>query len=128
MHSKVSKIYSTLFDNTFKEANFIIIEAREDNKSYEGLIPIIDELINLGFKKNHRLVAIGGCIIQDITAFIASIIYRGVDWVFFPTTLLAQGDSCIEVKPLLISKILKIRLAIFILLKIFLFAQSFWIR
>ena len=49
--SKVSKIYSTLFDNTFKEANFIIIEAREDNKSYEGLIPIIDELINLGFKK-----------------------------------------------------------------------------
>ena len=24
--------------------------------------------------------------------------YRGVDWIFFPTTLLAQGDSCIGSK------------------------------
>ncbi len=28
-------------------------------------------------------------------SFISSILFRGVDWVFFPTTLLAQGDSCI---------------------------------
>jgi 3-dehydroquinate synthase len=40
----------------------------------------------------------GGGIIQDVTAFSASIIYRGVDWAFFPTTLLAQTDSCIGSK------------------------------
>ena len=30
-----------------------------------------------------------------MTAFIASIYLRGVDWIFIPTTLLAQADSCI---------------------------------
>ena len=55
-------------------------------------------MINCGFRKNHRLIGIGGGIIQDITAFIASIMYRGVDWFLFPTTLLAQGDSCIGSK------------------------------
>ena len=41
------------------------------------------------------MIAIGGGIIQDITGFIASIIFRGINWSFYPTTLLAQGDSCI---------------------------------
>ena len=76
----------------------ITLEANEKNKSYEGIVPIINELMNNNFKKNNKLVAIGGGITQDITAFIASILYRGVKWVFFPTTLLSQGDSCIGSK------------------------------
>ena len=55
-------------------------------------------MIEKGFRKNHRLIAVGGGITQDVTAFIASILYRGVQWYFFPTTLLAQGDSCIGSK------------------------------
>ena len=74
------------------------IDANERQKSYEGIIPLIQTLIDEGFRKNHRLIAIGGGITQDITAFIASIMYRGVNWLFFPTTLLAQGDSCIGSK------------------------------
>lgn len=76
----------------------IIIEAIENAKSYEGVIPVIDKLIRGGFKKNNTLIAIGGGVTQDITAFIASIIYRGVGWIFLPTTLLAQADSCIGSK------------------------------
>ena len=78
--------------------NVIGLDARENQKSYKGLIPVIQELINSGFRKNHRLIGIGGGIIQDITAFTASIMYRGVTWLFLPTTLLAQGDSCIGSK------------------------------
>ena len=78
--------------------NFIGIDSNENQKSYEGLIPIIDLLVNNGFKKNHRLIAIGGGITQDVTSFIASTLYRGVKWIFYPTTLLAQGDSCIGSK------------------------------
>ena len=76
----------------------IEVSANENQKSYEGLIPIIDKLVNHGFRKNHRIVGIGGGITQDITAFTSSILFRGVDWIFFPTTLLAQGDSCIGSK------------------------------
>ena len=81
-----------------EDFNFIGIDSNENQKSYEGLIPIIDSLINNGFKKNHRLVAIGGGITQDVTSFIASTLYRGVQWIFYPTSLLAQGDSCIGSK------------------------------
>ncbi|MCP4131254.1 MAG: hypothetical protein GY754_09760, partial [bacterium] len=37
-------------------------------------------------------------IIQDITCFLASTMFRGMSWHFFPTTLLAQSDSCIGSK------------------------------
>ena len=78
--------------------NVIYIDASENTKSYEGVIPFIEQLIKSGFKRNNRLIAIGGGITQDVTAFIASMLYRGVPWIFFPTTLLAQGDSCIGSK------------------------------
>lgn len=73
----------------------IIIKPSEEQKSYLNLAPIIELLIQKNFKKNNRLVAIGGGITQDIAAFISSTLYRGVEWLFFPTTLLSQCDSCI---------------------------------
>jgi len=74
---------------------YIIIKATEEQKSYTALTPIIDNVISNQFRRGNRLIAIGGGITQDMTAFIASILYRGVEWIFFPTTLLAQADSCI---------------------------------
>lgn len=76
----------------------LVIEASEHQKSYQELEKIFDKLISLGFKKNHRIISIGGGVTQDCVAFISSILYRGVDWIFLPTTLLAQGDSCIGSK------------------------------
>ena len=96
--NNVRKLYPDLLKGLDSNTVVIGIDAREDKKSYKGLIPIIQDLINNGFRKNHRLIGIGGGIIQDITAFTASIMYRGVKWIFFPTTLLAQGDSCIGSK------------------------------
>jgi len=95
---KIREIYKEINGIISENNRVITIEASEDQKSYKGLITIIDYLISNGFRKNHRLIAIGGGITQDITAFTASIMYRGVDWIFFPTTLLAQGDSCIGSK------------------------------
>lgn len=94
---KIIELYSAQIAPILK-LKHIVIEASEDAKSYIGIQAILEELIERGFKKNHRLVAIGGGITQDITSFCASILYRGVDWIFFPTTLLAQCDSCIGSK------------------------------
>jgi len=76
----------------------ILIDPSERAKSYEALFPIIQQLIENRFSKKNRLIAIGGGIVQDITAFTASILFRGVDWLFFPTNLLTQCDSCIGSK------------------------------
>ena len=95
----VQEAYPQLLDgDAIPQDKVIVIEATERTKSYQGVEPIINQLIRGGFRKNHRLIAIGGGITQDVVAFMASILYRGVQWIFFPTTLLAQGDSCIGSK------------------------------
>jgi len=92
---KVSALYRDSLASLLSDARYIEIDACEEQKSYVTLAPVIEEVIKKGFRKNNRLIAIGGGITQDITAFTASILYRGVEWIFFPTTLLAQADSCI---------------------------------
>lgn len=94
----VYDIYRDEFGEALTDDNTIIIDATEEQKSYAGLIPVIDEIIRRGFHKNNTLIAIGGGITQDCVAFMASIMYRGVDWNLIPTTLLAQCDSCIGSK------------------------------
>lgn len=96
--NKIKVLYEETLSLLLEENKYISINATEEQKSYQGVIPIIQELIDGGFRKNHRLIAIGGGITQDVTAFISSIMYRGVSWYFFPTTLLAQCDSCIGSK------------------------------
>jgi 3-dehydroquinate synthase len=76
----------------------LLVRASEAVKSYEGLVPLLDELVRRRVTRQHRLVAIGGGVVQDATGFLASILHRGLRWVFFPTTLLAQCDSCIGSK------------------------------
>jgi 3-dehydroquinate synthase len=46
-------------------------------------------------KRNTHLVSMGGGIVQDVTGFVATSLYRGIKWTFYPTTLLAACDSCI---------------------------------
>ena len=96
--NKVKSLYPDWFEDVLVNYNYIGIDAAESQKSYQEVEPVINTLIERGFRKNHKLIAIGGGITQDVTAFIASILYRGVQWYFFPTTLLAQGDSCIGSK------------------------------
>ncbi len=73
----------------------IILEAKEENKIIDSALMICEALVGLSAKKNAKLVAVGGGIIQDIVGFAANIIYRGIEWYFLPTTLLSCCDSCI---------------------------------
>ena len=75
-----------------------IVNPDENAKSFEGVIPLINRLISDGFRRDGRLIAIGGGITQDAVSFVASMLYRGVEWMFVPTSLLAQCDSCIGSK------------------------------
>ena len=75
-----------------------IVEALEDNKSLEVVPQLVKKLTDAGIRRDHLLLGIGGGIIQDMTCFIASILFRGMDWALLPTTLLAQADSCIGSK------------------------------
>ena len=94
----VRRIYADSLNDILENHETVLVKPNETSKSYDGVRPVILRLIESGFKKNNRLFAIGGGITQDVTAFISSILYRGIDWVFFPTNLLSQCDSCIGSK------------------------------
>ncbi len=81
-----------------QDVSKIILEVDEDRKNLETVQNLYDEIIKLSPKKNLVLISIGGGILQDITGFVASTLYRGVKWIFIPSTLLAQDDSCIGAK------------------------------
>ena len=74
--NKIKELYKDLLQPVLDLYWHIGIDASEKVKSYQGVMPIIENLIDNGFRKNHRLVAIGGGITQDATAFIASIMFK----------------------------------------------------
>lgn len=73
----------------------ITIVAEEPNKSLDRMTDIIVALRERRVTRETTLVALGGGVIQDIAAFVASIYMRGIAWVYVPTTLLSMTDSCI---------------------------------
>jgi 3-dehydroquinate synthase len=80
------------------EARIVTVKATEDTKSLPGVERLCDDIMQAGVTRAVTLVAVGGGVIQDVVGFLASILYRGVDWAYVPTTLLAQADSCIGSK------------------------------
>ena len=74
------------------------MDAKESNKSFEKMNKYLSFFQKNKVNKKTIVTCIGGGITQDITSFICSIYYRGIKWHFYPTTLLAQADSCIGSK------------------------------
>ncbi len=95
---KVAELYKLKLGNILNTQRVLEIQATEENKSLDKFPKYIDALVTLEVRRGQPLVAIGGGIIQDITCFLASTMMRGLPWVFYPTTLLAQSDSCIGSK------------------------------
>lgn len=94
---KVYKLYKNVLDELM-DSNVFFVDAIEENKTEKTAFEVIDEIVKLPTKRNTSLIVIGGGIVQDISCFAASILYRGISWYFVPTTLLAQADSCIGSK------------------------------
>lgn len=95
---RVAELHKDVLAPLLAGASVLMIDALEPNKSLEASPAYVTHLVSKGIRRDHKLVAIGGGIVQDITCFLAANMLRGVDWIMVPTTLLAQADSCIGSK------------------------------
>lgn len=95
---KVAGLYESRMGAVLGAKSVLLVDALEENKSLEKFPAYVQHLVAKGLRRDHQLIAIGGGIVQDIVCFLAATMLRGVDWVFYPTTLLAQADSCIGSK------------------------------
>jgi 3-dehydroquinate synthase len=93
----VYNLYKKDFKN-IKNSELLLLDAMEEKKTLKSVEKIYKFLAKFNAKKNLTLISIGGGITQDITGFVASTLYRGINWIFIPTTFLAQADSCIGSK------------------------------
>ena len=67
----------------------------EKFKSFTNVNKLVEKCLAKKFNRNDLLISLGGGILGDYSAFAASIIKRGVNFINIPTTLLAQVDSSI---------------------------------
>lgn len=96
-----SNVWQNYGNNMIKDipaSDVVVFPISEKRKCLDSVMELYDYLMERSAKKNMTLISIGGGILQDITGFAATTLYRGINWIFVPTTLLAQADSCIGSK------------------------------
>lgn len=98
MDANVARLYADRLALALSGHSVLRLEATETNKSLEQFPVYVTHFLEHGIRRTHTLIAVGGGIIQDVTAFLAATLLRGLSWRFYPTTLLAQADSCIGSK------------------------------
>lgn len=96
--ANVARLYARDLKPVLASPSVLLIDASEAAKSLDRFPAYVEHLVARAVRRQHRLVAVGGGVIQDIVCFLAATLLRGLPWDFYPTTLLAQADSCIGSK------------------------------
>ena len=74
-------------------AEIIVLPAGEDNKIMEICMQVWEALSEYQIQRNDLIINVGGGMITDLGAFVASIYKRGVSFINIPTSLLAMVDA-----------------------------------
>jgi 3-dehydroquinate synthase len=90
----VYDLHSDIFKN-IEKGDIFFVDAVESKKSVNTCLDLITFWSKRGVRKNHKVICFGGGITQDIVSFSSNMYLRNIDWIFFPTTILAMSDSCI---------------------------------
>ena len=86
-------IYKKAVDQFAKDV--YLVTPTEENKTAQTSLEIIEFLDRCGVNKGRPAIAVGGGVIQDLAGFACGVYKRGIPWVYCPTTLLGQADSCV---------------------------------
>jgi 3-dehydroquinate synthase len=85
----------SLLEQLSLDPRLITLEPGEKSKSLGSLGQICEEFLRAGVSRKSPVVALGGGVVGDLAGFAAACFARGIPWISFPTTLLAQVDSSI---------------------------------
>ena len=98
-NNDVAVLYSDIFLNSLiasgYDPNLLIIQAGEEQKTPESIALIHDAAYSAQLERGSLMIALGGGVVGDMTAFAAATWLRGISVVQVPTTLLAMVDASI---------------------------------
>jgi 3-dehydroquinate synthase len=72
-----------------------VIAPGEGSKSFATVRTLAEAWAKAGLTRDAAVVALGGGVVSDAAGFAAASYTRGLPWVAFPTTTLAQADAAI---------------------------------
>ena len=75
--------------------NHLFIDGGIEKKDLDSFRNVIEILDKFSLPKDGLIIGIGGGVIGDLTAFVASTYKRGINLVHIPTTTTAMIDSCV---------------------------------
>ena len=93
----VPLIFLKILKKSLRKYNLQVytLSTKEKIKSFKVANQIIEGLLKRNFNRSDCIIALGGGIVGDLSAFISSLIKRGLKFINIPTTLLAQADASI---------------------------------
>ena len=95
--NKLPKIFLKKLIKSLKKYDLKIYKllANEKTKSLNVAYKIIEKLLINNFNRSDCVIALGGGVLGDLSAFVSNLTKRGLKFVNIPTTLLAQVDASI---------------------------------
>lgn len=98
----VHRLYGPQIDAYFKyhgvSVHTVVVKGEEDNKIWDVVDRILNELCEFNILRREPILAIGGGCVLDIVGFTASCYRRGIPYIRIPTTLLSIVDASVGVK------------------------------
>lgn len=88
------KLNSLLQDNGYA-ANIISFPAGEKSKTRATKEYVEDTMLELGYRRDCCIIAVGGGVVTDLAGFVAGTFGRGVPFINYVTTLLAAADASV---------------------------------
>lgn len=81
--------------DSLPQHSHIELESGEEHKTIESCNTIWEAMTHANLDRHSVLIIIGGGVLCDMGGFCAATFKRGIDFIFIPTTLLAQADASI---------------------------------
>lgn len=93
--SGVPAVYADTVAAACREAVRVSLPEGEASKNLDTFRHLLSVMLNASFTRRDCVVAVGGGVVGDVSAFAASCYMRGIDFYNIPTTLLSEVDSSI---------------------------------
>jgi 3-dehydroquinate synthase len=95
----VARLYAARVSASLRRSGLRVVPAilppGERTKSIATVRALSEKWAREGIGRDALVLALGGGVVSDTAGFAASVFARGIHWVAFPTTLLAQADAAI---------------------------------
>jgi 3-dehydroquinate synthase len=76
----------------------MVVPASESSKSFSCYARLVEDALDHTFDKHSTVISLGGGVINNLAGFLASTLYRGINLIHIPTSLLSQVDAAISFK------------------------------